>query len=144
MFRLIRFPSLLLLAAAAGCGQKQIPPDESYARTSGEVDTSLSPDLQAKQQALKSLLDVLSLNSRGLGQLPRQNPSLKFNESLEDFLEPGAIGLAGWDFDGQPRGNDVPVVLHLNLDATGRHVLEVNRVYTVSGPESRLTIDRKP
>ncbi len=144
MFRLIRFPSLLLLAAVVGCGQKQVPPDEPYAGMSGEVDTSLPPDLQAKQQALKSLFDVLSLQSRGLGQLPGQNPSLKFNESLEDFLEPGAIGLAGWDFDGQPRGNHVPVVLHLNLDATGRHVLEVNRVYTVSGAEGRLTIDRKP
>ena len=143
MFRLIRFPSVLLLAALIGCGENQVPPEEAYVPTSGTVDASLAPDLMAKQQVLKTIFDSLSQEGIGLEQLSDENPNLKFNEPPEEFLERGAINLAGWDFDDKPTGDDVPVILHLNLDSTGRNVLEVKRVYTVTGPAGRIVIGRK-
>ena len=143
MFRLIRFPSILLLAAVIGCGESEVPPEEAHVPMSGTVDTSLAPDLMDKQQILKTIFDSLCLEGMGLGQLSGENPSLKFNESPKEFLEQGAINLAGWDFDGKPTGGDVPVILHLNLDSTGRNVLEVKRVYAVTGPAGRIVISRK-
>ena len=144
MFKLIRFPSILLLAAAVGCGEKEIPPEEAYTPVSGDVDTSLSPELQQKQQALKSILDALSVEGLDLDQLPEQYPGLRFNESAEEFYERSGINLDGWEFNGKPVGNDLPVVLYLNLDSTGRKKLKVERVYTVTGSRGRFTISRKP
>lgn len=143
MFRLTRFPSILMLAAAVGCGENEIPPEEAYTPVSGDVDTSLPPDLQEKQQALKSILDALSVEGVDLDQLLDQNPNLRFNESSEEFYERGGINLDGWEFNGKPVGNDLPVVLYLNLDSTGRNKLKVERVYTVTGSRGRFTITRK-
>jgi hypothetical protein len=134
---------ILLLAAGAGCGKREIPPQGADPRALGTVDTSLSPDLQAKQQVVKTLFDALSVGMR-LEELSDQNPNLRFDESPAEFLERGAVGLVGWQFDGQPQGDDVPVVLYLNLDGTGRNQLQVRRVYTVSGSPDRFTISRKP
>jgi hypothetical protein len=143
MLRLMPLALILLLAAGAGCGKREIPPQGAYPRALGTVDTSLSPDLQAKQQVVKTLFDALSVGMR-LEELPDQNPNLRFDESPEEFLERGAVGLAGWQFDGQPQGDDVPVVLYLNLDGTGRNQLQVRRVYTVTGSPDRFRISRKP
>ena len=142
MLKLMPLALILLLAAGAGCGKREIPPQGAYPRALGTVDTSLSPDLQAKQQVVKTLFDAISVGMR-LDQLPDQNASLRFDESPEEFLERGAVGLAGWQFDGKPQGDDVPVVLYLSLDGTGRNQLQVHRVYTVAGSPDRFTISRQ-
>jgi len=142
MLKLMPLALILLLAAAAGCGKREMPPQRAYPRALGTVDTSLSPDLQAKQQVVKSLFDALSVGMR-LEELTDQNPNLRFDESPGDFFERGAVGLAGWQFDGKPQGDDVPVVLYLSLDGTGRNQLQVHRVYTVAGSPDRFTISRQ-
>jgi hypothetical protein len=142
MWQFIPRAMLLLLAAAAGCGKRETPAQATYSRALGTVDTNLTPDLQAKQQALKTLLDALAVGSQ-LDKLTKQNPNLHFDESPGDFFERGAVGLAGWHFDGRPQGDDLPVVLYLSLDGTGRNQLKVHRVYTVTGSPDRVTISRK-
>lgn len=143
MSRLIRFPSILLLALLVGCARREIPPEEAYVPQTGTVDPSLPAPLQAKQQALKSVLDALSIEGIDFDELA-SDPKLEFQETAEEFLEEGAINLAGWDFNGKPAGNDLPVVLYLNLDSTGRNQRKVERVYTVTGSPGRFTISRKP
>jgi hypothetical protein len=132
---------ILLLATAAGCGRPACSPQDAHAPVLGEVDAYLPPDVQTKQMVLKSFFDGLC-KGISLDRLCRQDPNLRFDESLEEFLEPGAIGLGGWQFLGKPDGDDVPVVLYFNLDGTGRNQLKVERVYTVTDTGGRLTISR--
>jgi hypothetical protein len=147
MWRLIPLPLVLLLAAATlgvpGCAEKENPPKKDYVPICGAVDTSLPPDVQVRQQVLKSMLDALTMGMT-LDQLFDQNPTLRFDQSPAEFYERGAVGLAGWQFDGKPEGNDVPVVLYLMLDSAGRNQLMVRRVYRVTDSGGRLTISRKP
>lgn len=134
---------LLSLTVAAGCGERVIDPDHAYKpeQLQGEVDTSLPPPLQAKQQAVKAVLDTLQFGMDFNG-LRESYPHIRFRETEAGFLE-GTVGLHGWKFDGPPVGDDVPVLLQLYEDSTGENIREAKRVYTVTDARGRVEIRRK-
>jgi hypothetical protein len=105
----------------------------------GEVDTTLPPDLQAKQAALKSVLDELQF---GNAIEDIYAPGVLFDETPQSFREDG-IGLHSWDFNGKPSGDDVPVVLNLRLDTPDSQTKRVERVYSVTGVPGNFVIRRK-
>lgn len=143
MHRSLSLASTLLLLTAVGCGEATVPPDKAYypENLQGTVNKSLPRDLQEKQEAVAAVLGYL-LEDGTFESLPEDVPEARFKESLEEFLE-GTLNLARWDFDGDPTGDDVPVVLYFNKDSTGENQVEVKRVYTVSGSPGRYTIRRK-
>ncbi len=134
----------LLLPLAIGCGEPVVAPEEAYdpEQLQGTVDSSLPRPLQVKQETLQRVLVSLQEGIE-VDSLSDYHPDVQFRETPDDFLE-GAINLARWDFNGEPAGNDVPVVLHLSVDSSGRNERRVERVYTVTGSPGRLTIQRKP
>ncbi len=134
----------VLSSMAVGCGESEVGPNEAYdpAQLQGTVDSSLPGPLQSKQQALGRIL-VSILEGIDIDALSGYHPDVQFRETTEEFLE-GAINLARWDFNGSPTGDDVPVVLYLSADSSGRKERRVERVYTVTGSPERRTIQRKP
>ena len=123
-----------LAAIAVGCGEAAVPIEESYdpQQNSGEVDTGLPDALQAKQRIVQIVLNALSQENIEIEFLSNSYPEVKFTETAEGFDE-DTLGLARWDFNGKPAGNDVPVVLWLSLDSSGENERKVERVYTVTG-----------
>ena len=143
MLKLLSLSPVLLLLATAGCGEPTVPPEEAYApeKLAGSVDTSLPKELQEKQRVIRKVLVTLQ-EAIDFDDLPGYHPDVRFTESLEGFLE-GTINLARWDFNGRPTGDDVPLVVFLSEDTTGRNERRVERVYTVTGSPGRWTISRK-
>jgi hypothetical protein len=141
---MILLPCLsLLLVAVLGCGEPTVSPDEAYdpEELQGTVDTTLPPDLQARQEAIFELFDALQ---RGvpIDMLDQEVSGISFQESEESFLG-DTIRLERWEFSGKPSGSDVPVTLFLAKDDVGEDLLEQQRVYTVSGAPGRFSIRRK-
>jgi hypothetical protein len=130
---------LLLLGCGTGSGPVETYKPHEY---QGQVDTSLSPELQATQKVVKRVLDELQRGT-GYESLPELHPDVRLSESREAFFD-GAIGLARWNFDGPPSGNDVPVVLYLREDSPTNPERQVRRTYTVTGSAGQYTIARKP
>ena len=142
-------PKVLLLClsfsavAFLGCGEPTVPPDEAYdpEKMQGTVDTTLPPELRAKQEAILEAFDALQ---RGvpIDMLAEEVSGIRFTESAESFFE-DTIRLERWEFNGRPTGNDVPVVLYLAEDDAGENLRQRDRIYTVSGSPGRFTITRK-
>ena len=143
MFKTLPLGPSLLLVAVLGCGEPTVSPDEAYdpEELQGTVDTTLPPDLQARQEAILELFDALQ---RGvpIDTLDQEISGISFQESEESFFE-DTIRLERWEFSGKPSGNDVPVTLFLAKDDAGEDLLEQERVYTVAGAPGRFTIRRK-
>jgi len=134
--------AILALPLFGGCGEPVIPPEESFDLTEiqGTVDTSLPPELQEKQQAIRDVFESLT---RGIDvdTLPEYHPGLTFTETVDEFYAGGAVDLDHWKFDGAPTGNEVPVVMYFDVEA--EELKEEHRVYTVTGSPGNRTISRK-
>ena len=124
-----------------------IDPDKVYRPEAfqGKVDTSLKPDQQAKQEAVRRLFAGLQ---EGFSEeaLPEFVPGIQFGETYDKFME-GAEKLARWEFAGAPQGNDVRVVLFLQDPPQAGGDLpperRVERTYLVSGGGKNFRITRK-
>lgn len=134
----------LPLLVAIGCGESTVAPEDVFdpAKLQGTVDTSLPPHLQAKQEALATVFNLMIESGMDFEDMREEKAGVTVEESMEDFLE-GTVELAQWDFNGKPSGDDVPVVLFLAEDSSGKNTRRVERVYTVLGSPGRITVSRK-
>lgn len=131
-----------VLAACYGCGGDQAAqPVYDPTEYQGEVDTSLPPELQEKQEALKRVFDELQRRT-GYDSLPDVLPDYRLTETRESFFG-NTLALEKWDFNGRPSGNDVPVVVQLLEDTPEESLRKEERVYTVTGSMGKYVIQRK-
>jgi hypothetical protein len=137
---------VMSLPLAAGCGggaAGEVYRPETF---QGQVDTSLPQDLQAKQEALRRLLNGLQEGFGEAAALRIFLPDVDFRESFEQFFA-GQKRLVRWDFHGVPQGNDVPVVLYFDDKDAGPASQETERreerVYSVAFSGRRATIARR-
>jgi hypothetical protein len=141
--RLPAAAGLLLLFAAAGCGGDPERTETGLGAGVGEVDTSLPPAQQARQEVIRRILITLQEGTVKIEALSGALHDVRFDEPADSFYE-GAIGLARWNFAGPPRGDNVQVVLMLREPSSaGGGLRRVERVYTVSGSEGRWSVGRK-
>lgn len=144
-----RFLALILtipLLFAAGCGKSGPVEVFDVRKLQGKVDASLPLEAQAKQEALRRLLNGLQ---EGIGEKAALDifvPGVDYQERFEDFYD-GAKRLVRWEFNGPPNRDEVPVVLFFDdlesgpLDPTKERRTE--RVYVVEGTGPRFTISRR-
>ncbi len=140
---------LLLVSSApfvAGCGSASAQQDAQPRSFQGQVDTSLPADKQARQQALKKFLNAVMEGVGDAGGLSIYAPGVDFRGRYEDFN--GTSGrLVRWEFNGQPSGNDVPVVLFFADQTTGLVTSEnekrAEKIFAVSPAGSRFSITQK-
>jgi hypothetical protein len=135
---------LLLCLLAAGCGGgNDVATDNPYLpeEFQGEVDPTLSPDLQARQGAIKQIFDGLLMFETDFGQFESYAPNIHFTEPRESF-NPSGAGLFGWKFNGQPSGADIPVIVYLNETSTGPSEPQ-ERVYSVTGNNPYVIVRKK-
>ncbi len=134
---------LLLLFLLPGCGKRPAAVevyDES--RVVGQVDPSLPEDAQARQQALK---DVLDLIHRGIEPqfIRNYQANLDFKESNKKFYGDNTF-LKRWEFDGAPTGVDVPVRLTFVKESPeGNSEIIERRVYHVLDSGNVFRIRRR-
>ena len=137
---------LLMLAAAADCGRGEAGQVQEPQHVQGRVDTTLPAELQAKQRAVRRLLNGLQEGVGDAAGLAIYSPGIVYREKFEDFFN-GAGQLARWEFNGRPQGNEVPVVLYFDDQNSGlvnpENVRREERVYLVSGSGQQYTISRK-
>ncbi len=135
-----QFVGMFVVLCFAGCGssgpagdEKPYDPEEHQ----GQVDLTLAPALQAKQRALKEVLDLIQFGEN----IDNLDTDIDFEESSESFRE-GNLGLLAWKFNGKPSGSDVPVKLVMRVD-DANHEKVIERVYTVTGSGQNIEIRRK-
>jgi hypothetical protein len=133
---LIALSFLLAVPASVGCSRSSSAAQAD--RLYGRVDTSLPPELQAKQEAVRKLFVGLQTGTIVTGVTARG----RFEKLLDDVTR-----AVRWEFDGVPHGNEVPVVLYFQAPADGKDGSKteqpVKRVYFVSGSGDRFTVARK-
>jgi hypothetical protein len=137
---------LLSLAAIGGCSQSSAQTTFTAASYQGKVDTTLSAELQAKQQALRKFLNAVLEGVGDAGGLAIYAPGIDFRAKYEDLN--GTSGrLVRWDFNGRPSGNDVPVVLVYVDPATGlvtpENERKVEKTFAVVRGGNRFSISPK-
>jgi hypothetical protein len=130
---------LALSVVVAGC-TKPAQPAHDHVSLSGEVDASLPPDAQAKQQALQRLLESIQRGT-AFEYLPEHVPQVAFSESRGEFFG-DAIELYRWSFAGAPQGNEVPVKLVFRLDQPGFPQREETRAYAVTSSGGGFIVAR--
>ncbi|WP_254512998.1 hypothetical protein [Anatilimnocola floriformis] len=132
------------LTTLAGCGG-QTAAQSHVEPAQGQVDTSLTPYQQSQQRGL-----LLFLNAVQEGATDPQSLSLlapvDFRDSFPTFF--GAQQrLLRWNFNGTPQGNEVPVTLILDNQASGvadpANEVRESRIYYVIPAGQRFTIARK-
>lgn len=148
MKTIVNLAILAVILLVVGCGSGTVPPDKVYRPEAfqGKVDASLPPELQAKQHALRRFLAGVQ---EGIGEkesLREFVPGVTIRESFEQLVDAPAR-LTRWEFNGKPKGSEVPVVLYLsddpNAKANSADQRRVERVYLVSGGGRQFTITRK-
>ncbi len=144
MLRVFPLASVLLLGALIGCGRPTVAPEDVFnpGKLQGTVDTNLPDHLQAKQQALAAAFEVIMVEFVEPESVAENVPGVQFLETNDEFME-GTIELSRWDFNGEPTGNDVPVVMFFLEDGPEQKQRRVERVYTVTGGAGAATIGRK-
>lgn len=133
----------ILAATLAGCGEPVKP--VTLLDLQGKVDATLPPDAQAKQEALRRLLNGLQEGIGDTTALRLFVPGINYRESFTTFFE--GKRLARWEFSGQPQGNQIAVVLYFD-DKNGGPIdpqqeRRVERTYIVTGSGSNYVISRK-
>lgn len=135
------------LAVAVGCGESSSSA-QPFDPTSlqGKVDGTLSPELQAKQEAVRRLLNALQEGAGDTQTLQVMAPGINFQEKFPDFYEPGTKRLTRWEFGGAPNGREVPVVLYFDELDSGpidpEKEKRIERVYVLSGSGNQFSIGR--
>lgn len=139
---------ILVLLVLAGCSGAEQGEVFDPAEWQGQVDRSLPPDVQAKQDAVIRLFDAMITVGVEFEFLNSEYADITFTESEQDFFE-GAMDLFRWDWDGPPQGNDFPVQLTMRKDDPSARsesdlpLVEFRRVYTVTGSPGRFVIVRR-
>jgi len=141
---------MLLLVSSApfltGCDQDAVEQDAKPRAFQGTVDTTLPLDKQTRQHALKKFLGAMQEGVGDVSGLSIYAPGIDFRGRYEDFN--GTSGrLVRWEFNGQPSGNDVPVVLFFTDQTTGlvepENEKRQEKVYSVAPAGRRFTITPK-
>jgi hypothetical protein len=126
----------LLLPLAGGCGRASAVAQSD--NTSGRVDTSLPPEHQAKQEAVRKML-------RGF-QTGTLVPGVAVQGRTGQILD-DASKATSWEFAGPPKGDEVPVVFHFDKQgsspASSKNPKQVERVFLVTGGGDLFKITRK-
>jgi hypothetical protein len=121
MFRVIATLTLVLpLSMIAGCGGGAAEQVGDGQGLNNQVDKSLPQEQQAKQAAVRRLLDALVEGVGDQSGLAIYAPGIDLRASCEDIRKGTAGQLIGWEFKGQPIGNRVPVVLYYAEQQFGR------------------------
>lgn len=136
------------LAAMACIGCSSGASAEAYnpANFQGTIDKSLPPDQQARQAAVQKLLNAMREGVADPGGLSLYAPGITLRERFDSFYG-ASKRLVRWDFNGPPRGGEVPVVLYFDdkdsgpVDPSAERKEE--RVYVVSGSGNRFSISRR-
>lgn len=135
--------ALTLIALAMGCSAPPPFVAEPEALT-GQVDSSLSAELQQRQKAMRRFLVAMQEGAGDAGQLQLIAPGIDFQLPFDKFLG-DSKRLAKWEFDGAPDGTQVAVKLYFD-DQTGGPIQpdklkQERRVYTVtvSGNQARIS-----
>ena len=146
MKSIIAFLVISSLPLAIGCGGRVSGEVYRAEAFQGKVNTSLPAEQQARQVALRKLLNGLQ---EGMGETAALRiflPDVNFRESFEQFFE-GQKRLVRWDFNGVPNGKEVPVVLVFDDKDSGpvnaAAERRVERVYLVSASGRQATIARR-
>jgi hypothetical protein len=129
-----------MVGALIGCQGEPEPKVYDPVNYQGAIDESLPRPMQDKQNALIRLFTAVQ--EVGVAHVSEEDPNLRFEESPEEFLEDDTVHLARWDWDGEPKGDEFPVVLVLCKDEPGLPEVEKRRTYVVKGSGKRFTISR--
>jgi hypothetical protein len=127
---------ILALPLAVGCsrGHAAGPSDTA----NGKVDTSLPPEQQAKQEAVRKMFIGF--------QTGTLVPGVAIQGRSEQILNE-ATRTTSWEFNGPPKGDEVPVVLHFDDKGGGptnpKNPKKVDRVFLVTGGGDLFKITRK-
>lgn len=127
-----------------GCGGK---PPEAFnpASVQGTIDTSLPRPQQRAQQGVQLLLNAVQEGAADPGGLALLAP-VDFREPFPKFFS-GGKRLVRWDFNGPPKGSEVPVTLYFDGQTGGpadaATEVREDRVYQVGAAGQRFTITRK-
>jgi hypothetical protein len=117
------------LLALAGCPAAQ---EEAYDPivVSGEVDVSLAPESQRRQQAVREGLLAVQ---RGVdfAYFADEAPGVRWEESRDAFFTDRAVDLARWEFMGPPDGARIKLKMVFRIDERGFPEREEVRVYEV-------------
>jgi hypothetical protein len=134
------------VAAIVGCSTTTADTIYKPEAQQGVVDQSLPSELRDKQQSLFRLLNALQ---DGIGEtiaLRSFVPGVDFRESFEKFYD-GTKRFVRWEFNGQPKGNEVPVVLYFDDRESGpvdpQKLQRIERTYVVTGSGQQVAITRK-
>ena len=114
----VAFSFVLSLPFAAGCSRTSADTVYRPEAYQGHRRCFIAARATAKQQAIWRLLNALQ---EGIGEtiaLRSFVPGVDFRESFEKFYE-GAGRLVRWEFNGRPKGNEVPVVLYFDDQTSG-------------------------
>ena len=137
---------LLGAFALTGCGGATSDQVFDARRLQGTVDTALPPETQAKQEALRRLLNGLQDGIGEKGALNLFVPGVDYLENFDAFYD-GHKRLVRWEFNGQPTRDDIPVLLCFDDVESGpidpAKEKRVERVYVVSRSGQRYAIARR-
>lgn len=136
----------LVTAAIVGCSTSTAETIYIPAAQQGVVDKSLPSELRDRQQSLFRLLRGLQDGIDETVALRSLVPGVNFRESFEKFYD-GTKRLVRWEFNGPPKGNEVPVVLYFDDQEHGpvdpQKLQRVERTYIVAGSGQQFTVTRK-
>jgi hypothetical protein len=135
----VMFVALGITGCAQATGSVESYDPQSHR---GELDPSLPVDARQRQAVVKTVFDSLMPFNFHFEELPAALPGIQMAETKQSFLD-GKGALYGWAFDGAPRGNEIPVIVYLEEDATGRPSGQQARTYVVTGGAGRWTVSRK-
>jgi len=134
-----RLAIVLLLAGCSSSGDSDYLYDAADFRPG--VDTSLPPEMQAKQDALIRAFKLLQ-EGRGKEELEEVYTDIRLIESSKRFYGEGAQ-LHLFEWNGPPSGDDLPVRMVMIKDEPGLPKVEYERVYSVTNKSSVFVIRRK-
>ncbi len=111
----------------------------------GEIDTTATPQAQAKQNVIKKLLNAIREGATDKGSLAIHAVGIDFREDETKLLD-GHAWLARWNFAGPVDGNNVPVALYFSsrefdFGDPSQHI-ESQRVYSVTGSGNKFVVNR--
>jgi hypothetical protein len=134
-----------LLLLAVGCGSQSSEPHGSIQEFQGQVDTSLPPEQQQRQAALKKVLDEIWRGTLP-GEVESQLAGLKVNIDTAAFYGK-AIGVEKWGFKGPPDGEFQTAAITFKYEDLVQRKIDLkveDRMFRITGAPGNFVVQLVP